>query len=97
MSPKQVLSRSTGERNLFATIQWTAPGPPVAADLNEECLLLKEAKIIDKATQKKLKWTRNGRQWSCAQAHVVKWPKSDSLEDPVVLEETAPCLSTDAP
>ncbi len=48
-------------------------------------------------TGKILKWTRDGRQWSCAQTHVVKWPKGDSLDDPVIKEEKAPCLAMDAP
>lgn len=39
-----------------------------------------------------LKWTRDGRQWSCIQTHAVKWLKNDSSGDPVVVEEEASCL-----
>jgi hypothetical protein len=43
-----------------------------------------------------LKWTRDGRKWSCAQTHIVKWP-SDLSKMPSVMEEEAPCPKMDAP
>ncbi|WP_224371171.1 hypothetical protein [Hyalangium versicolor] len=42
-------------------------------------------------TGKILKWTRDGRQWTCMQTHVVKWLTRESLDAPTIKEETAPC------
>jgi hypothetical protein len=44
-----------------------------------------------------LKWTRDGRKWSCTQTHIVKWLTSDSSNVPSVMEEEAPCPKMDAP
>jgi len=44
-----------------------------------------------------LKWTRDGRKWSCTQTHIVKWLTSDSSNVPSVMEEEAPCVNMDAP
>jgi hypothetical protein len=38
-----------------------------------------------------LKWTRDGRRWSCIQTHAVKWLRNDSLSEPAVVEEEASC------
>ncbi|WP_224371095.1 hypothetical protein [Hyalangium versicolor] len=43
-----------------------------------------------------LKWTRNGKQWSCTQTHVVKWLSSDSLSAPTIKEEKARCPTVGA-
>lgn len=43
-----------------------------------------------------LKWTRGDRQWRCTQTHVVKWLENDALEEPVIVEATAPCFSMGA-
>jgi hypothetical protein len=40
---------------------------------------------------KLLKWTRDRKQWSCIQTHVVEWLKDDSSGEPVVVEEGAAC------
>jgi hypothetical protein len=42
-------------------------------------------------TGKILKWTRDGRQWTCMQTHVVKWLTRDSLDVPEIMEENAHC------
>ncbi|MFL5346104.1 MAG: hypothetical protein ACJ8AT_15050 [Hyalangium sp.] len=42
-------------------------------------------------TGKILKWTREGRRWSCTQTHIVQWLKRDSSDVPVAKEEQAPC------
>jgi hypothetical protein len=48
-------------------------------------------------TGKILKWTRDGRRWSCTQTHLVQWSGNDSLDKPIIKEESAPCSKMDAP